>query len=44
MELEVTEVLGGGGGGRGMTISLQLLGMLELRLSSSLEPPVATHL
>lgn len=42
MELEVTEVLGGGG--RGMTISLQLLGMLELRLSSSLEPPVATHL
>lgn len=42
MELEVTEVLGGEG--RGMTISLQLLGMLELRLSSSLEPPVATHL
>lgn len=35
MELEVTEVLGGG---RGMTISLQLLGMPEPGLSSSLQP------
>lgn len=36
MELEVTEVVGGGG--RGMTISLQLLGMPESGLSSSLQP------
>lgn len=36
MELEVTEVVGGGG--RGMTISLQLFGMPESGLSSSLQP------
>lgn len=35
MELEVTEVVGGG---RGMTISLQLLGMPKLGLSSALQP------